>query len=1141
MHFFSRFSKQTPDQQLPPYHTFSVDDVTQRLATDTAAGLSTAVVSARHAEHGLNRLRGQGGVNPFRVAFRQVANAMTLVLLAALVLSFVVKDWIEGGVITFIVALNVTIGFFQEYRAEKTMDALRRMASPTSRVVRDGRLVAIPTEELTVGDILVVELGDVVGADCRLFEVSNLEIDEALLTGESLPVAKTTTALDDPDEPLGDRTNVAFASTTVTKGRGRGIVTGVAMQSEIGKIAKTLMDTGETQKTPLQKGLDRMAYFLFGLACIFAVVVFAANKFNVTGEVAIYAIGLGIALIPEGLIAVVTLTMAVGVRRMAKNRALVRKLAALESLGSVTNICSDKTGTLTQSRMVLRSAWLPSSGNFKVTGQGFVPRGDLLHFEVPPVAPTDDNDDGNQGNEPTRNIRFADEEVPTRRIDPAELDPATTQFTLAAALCNMAELKHDKVADEWVSQGDPTETALQVFATKLNLGKPVLTTTTTDGTQSGGGPAFTLLAEFPFDSSVKRMSVVYRLAPAAFDRYPAPITTGLEATIVNDPYTPSISSRHSLDLHTPSVHDNLSPGPRDGLGVAYLKGATERVLECCTHIYRDGVRRRLSPIHHEAIGAQVDALATQGLRVLALAYRPLPLHDLPADPTSWIREDLDCSMTFLGLAGIYDPPRPESWPSVQECYDAGITVHMLTGDHPATAAAIAREVGILPSDLPLEYATRPLKVTDTSPDTAVVAMGGDPEKASNQLVMTAPQFDALTDEEVDALGELPHVIARCSPDTKVKMIQALHRRQRIVAMTGDGVNDSPSLKIANVGIAMGLQGSDVAKQASHIVLTDDNFATIVRAIAEGRRIFNNIQRFVCHMVSGNTAEVIPLLIGLAFIDASGSSVFPLSPVQILFTNMLTSSPPAMSLGMEPNAPDTMRRAPRPVRHGIFTREVVVDILFYGGTMGIICLLNFVLVLFAFGDGNLGENCNSTYTDVCDTVFRARGTLYATMTFLTLLHAYNCRSLRNPQWWGWWTRANRAAGDDFHSRFLANRYLAISITVCSLIVFPTLYIPTVNTKVFKHKPISWEWVIVVLSIILFLFISEMYKLVKRRMLKPVFRDPIIPIARMTTTVSVEQEASDDKLIWLSGKTVNPYQAVAGDEKDVNDEKLTIATA
>ncbi|KAF9943603.1 Na+ ATPase, partial [Mortierella alpina] len=426
----------------------------------------------------------------------------------------------------------------------------------------------------------------------------------------------------------------------------------------------------------------------------------------------------------------------------------------------------------------------------------------------------------------------------------------------------------------------------------------------------------------------------------------------------------------------------------------------------------------------------------KGLRVLTLAYRKfevLPGVDLVHELS---REEVESNMVFLGLVGIYDPPRAESRPAVLECYEAGIRVHMLTGDHPSTAAAIAKEVAIIPEDAPLH---------------------------NNPLVMTAAQFDAMSEEEIDRLVELPRVVARCSPNTKVKMIAALHRRNLFATMTGDGVNDSPSLKAANVGIAMGQSGSDVAKQASDIVLTDDNFATIVKAIAEGRRMFANIQKFVQHLMSANVAEIVVLIIGLAFKDKSTNAVFPMSPVQILFLNMITSSPPAMGLGLEPPSASNMREPPRSAKQGLFSFEVVMDTFVYGLVMGGLSFAAFVIVVFGLNDGNLGMECNSHWSESCEGVFRARATAYTCMTFLILAHAVNCRALRES---GWKIKNLKTLKE--------NRMLWMSIVIGALLVFPVLYIPGFNRKVFKHSPISYEWGLIAVALVVFIVFAEVYK-------------------------------------------------------------------
>jgi potassium/sodium efflux P-type ATPase len=882
-------------------------------------------------------------------------------------------------VILFIIIMNAAIGFWQEFNAEQTMEALRNMSSPTSQVIRDETRCTIPNNQAVPGDIMIFEDGDVIGADCRLFEVFNLETDEALLTGESLPVQKNLEHIESADQPLGDRLNMVFSSTTVVKGRAKGIVTNTGMKTQIGKIATTLMSVDADEQTPLQKRLNKMAYFVFLAALILVLIVFAVHKFQYSNEVAIYAISVSIAIIPEGLVAVVTLTMAFGVSRMAEVKAIVRRLSSLESLGAVTNICSDKTGTLTQSKMVAVRMWFPSDGFYRITGTGFVPEGDIFR----------------QGESTDGKNYEQDEQIPSGTGSNNYLRMIQT-----ASLCNMSELRrtqHPETHGEWTAIGDPTEIALQVLAYKAGLAKPDLV-----------AQGFKLIAEFPFDSSVKRMSVLYQ---------------------------------------TPESH----MGPSEHL--IFMKGATERVIGCCNY-WRDGDNER--PINSEKgadgrdafeamITEKMNALAEKGLRVLTLAYRKFEAAPDVDLVHGLVREEVESDMVFLGLVGIYDPPRAESRPAVLSCYQAGVRVHMLTGDHPSTAAAIAKEVAIIPEEL---------------------------DAANSPLVMTAGQFDAMTDEQIDSLDELPRVVARCSPNTKVKMIAALHRRDLFAAMTGDGVNDSPSLKAANVGIAMGQSGSDVAKQAADIVLTDDNFATIVQAVAEGRRMFANIQKFVQHLMSANVAEIVVLIIGLAFKDDDGNAVFPMSAVEILFLNMITSSPPAMGLGLEPPSESNMREPPRSAKQGLFSFEVVMDTFIYGLAMGILSFVNFVIVVIALNDANFGSECNAHYSPSCEGVFKARATAYATLTFLILAHAINCRSLRERGW----TYANL-------STLKQNKMLWVSIVVGSLLVFPVIYIPGVNHNVFKHSSLSYEWGLVACALVLFIAFAEIYKLIKRRVMKP----------------------------------------------------------
>lgn len=546
------------------------------------------------------------------------------------------------------------------------------------------------------------------------------------------------------------------------------MITAIGMETEIGRIAQRLMDSDDASKTPLQRSIDRLAMFLFVFAVIVVIVIFAISKFQLDDQDILYAITTAIAAVPEGLLAVLTLTQAFGVHAMAKANALVRRLVSLELLGSVTNICSDKTGTLTQSKMVMTRFWRPGAGFHSVSGLGFTTEGEATAEET---------------------------------NTPVEMTDAMKQFIHCAALCNMSDVQEN----EQVS-GDPTEIALQVFAHKMKMGKPAL-----------NEKNWSMAAEYPFDSTIKRMSVLMR---------------------------------------TP-----------DGHHVAFGKGATERMLDRCGGILNaDNEVEYMNVSDMQAlILPQVEALARCGLRVLTLVYRPVKTDKDVVDQETFARDFIERDMIFLGLAGIYDPPREESKVAVERCHRAGITVHMLTGDHIATATAIAREVSILPADYGLDK---------------------DPEK--DGLVMSAQKFDKLSEEQIDALPELPLVIGRCSPETKVKVIEALYRRRKISAMTGDGVNDSPSLKEADVGIAMGETGSDVAKQASDIILVDDNFSTIVHAIEEGRRVFANISRFCVHLITANVALAFLLIVGLAFRDSTGKAAFALSPLQILFANCLTT-------------------------------------------------------------------------------------------------------------------------------------------------------------------------------------------------------------------------------------------------------------
>ncbi|KAJ8105777.1 hypothetical protein ONZ43_g7289 [Nemania bipapillata] len=743
-------------------HTLPVNQLEQLLNTDASNGLSQIEAARRLAEHGPNKVKAAKGLSAWKILLRQVSNSLTVVLILVMALSFAIHDYAEGGVITAVIVLNIVVGLVQDYRAEKTIEGLQALSAPSCKVIRSQVAMTTKAEQLVKGDLVMLNVGDIVPADLRLVSGLNLSTDEALLTGESVPISKhSDIILNDADIPLGDRVNMVYSASTITRGRGTGIVTATGMHTEVGRIAELLRANSKPKGenlswftsymqrvkmgtrsilgldgTPLQVKLSKFALLLFGLAILLAIIVFSANRFEIDGDVLIYGICVGVAVIPESLIAVLTISMAVGTKAMAKGNVIVRKLSVLEAVGGVTNICSDKTGTLTQGKMITRKVWLRdgSVASVEACTHPFDPASGNVAWEDEKSSPTD-----------------LKSSIP-------RLSPTARRFIECISLCNNATVSEGKVAlgddtadtstistsvvSDWTAVGEPTEIALQVFAMRFDVSKATIAQTHKS----------TFLAEHPFDSSCKRMTVVY--------------------------------ARSSGDADV------------------YTKGALEAIMPLLDA--PDDVKVKFT--------AEAETLAAEGLRVLCIAHKTVRNSDvLKTD-----RAAAESGLTPLGLAGLYDPPRSETAGAVQKCKIAGISVHMLTGDHIKTATAIAHEVGILGPDL-----------------TAAEAVNA---------TMPASAFDALSDAEIDALDKLPLVLARCSPSTKVRMVEAMHRRGAFCVMTGDGVNDSPALKKADVGIAMGLNGSDVAKEAADMVLTDDNFASIVTAVEEGRRLFDNIQK-----------------------------------------------------------------------------------------------------------------------------------------------------------------------------------------------------------------------------------------------------------------------------------------------------------
>ncbi|KAL1796493.1 hypothetical protein ACET3X_005033 [Alternaria dauci] len=1006
-----------------PAHSLTLEQVKTELKTEEWHGLDDAEAKRRVDEYGSNELGEAESVSPFKILIAQVANAMTLVLIMAMAVSFGIKSWIEGGVVAFVIGLNIVVGFFQEWSAEKTMDSLRSLSSPTARLIRDGQQVTVPSAEVVPGDIIEVKVGDTIPADIRVFDAVNFETDEALLTGESLPVRKQEDAIFDEKTGPGDRLNVAYSSSSVTKGRAKGIVFATGAYTEIGAIAAQLRETkskvrpvkrkengkakphryleaytltttdaigrflGLNVGTPLQKKLSKLAVLLFFIAVVCAIIVLASNEFSSRQEVVIYAVATGLSMIPASLVVVLTITMAAGTKSMVKRNVIVRNLKSLEALGGVTDICSDKTGTLTQGKMIARGAWIPGVGTYTIEGSTAPqdPTAGHVRFGSAPPSKMDLKAGGDACGE-----RLSVDKLESHNVE------GFGEFLKVASLANLAAVKQNSEG-AWEAHGDPTEIAIQVFASRFGMNRSHLV--------KGDSATWEDLVELPFDSDVKRMSVVMKHA--------------------------------------------------SGTNYAFTKGAVERVIQSCTTYLADG-KEQSQPVTEEfrnEILTHMASLAGLGLRVLALASKKYRADVEKGAEVE--RASVESELVFRGLIGLYDPPRPESAVAVRQCHEAGIEVHMLTGDHPDTARAIAIEVGILPS------AERYQKI---SIDVA------------KNLVMTAAEFDDLSDDQVDELPVLPLVVARCAPSTKVRMIEALHRRDRFCAMTGDGVNDSPSLKRADVGIAMGQAGSDVAKEASDIVLTDDNFASILAAIEEGRRIFDNIQKFVLHVLAENVAQAGTLLVGLAFKDRTGLSVFPLAPVQVVWIIMATSGLPDMGLGFERAVPDILQRPPQSLKTGIFTMEFLVDMVVYGLWVTLLCLASFVLVVFGFGDGELGEGCNETYSDQCELVFRARACTFACLTWFALFLAWEMVDMRRSFF------RMQPGSKRYFTQWMfdvwRNQFLFWAIMVGFVLLFPLIYIPTLNTVVFKHAPIDWEWGIVFVETGIFFAGIEFWKWCKR---------------------------------------------------------------
>jgi Ca2+-transporting ATPase len=926
------------------WHTIDASAVLQQMYVTSAAGLDDSAVATRRTQYGPNELVEKGIKSPIAILIEQLTNPLVLLLIGAGVISLLLGKVDSVVAIMSIVVLNAILGVVQEYRAEQAMAALKKMAAPLVRVRRGGKLIDVESPNIVPGDIIFLEAGSIIPADSRIIEAANMQVQEASLTGESAPVEKSVDTLKSADAPLGDRHNMLYMGTSVTYGRGVAVVVETGMKTQLGRIAE-LIQSVESEPTPLQLRIGELGKVLFVVAI--AVMIVAAIIGLLTGQpllppiddpegesVILNAVAIAVAVVPEGLPAVVTVALALGAQRMLRRRALIRKLPAVETLGSVTTICSDKTGTLTENRMTVTVVDVFGSTS-PITD--VVQRGQSLRSA---------NGSG----------------------IPQPQDTAQALLLAGNALCNDAELEPDD-KNQFRAIGDPTEGALVVAAARFGIEKPHL------------DKLFPRVGEVPFSSERKRMTTVHRFEQAV---------------------QPEDGIEHYLSQFMTQLDRHY---------IAFTKGAVDSLLDASNRIWVNGEIKPLDAEMRSRVETTNNQLAQQGLRVLGMS-----LHRMEELPSAWTPEVVEQGMIFIGMVGIIDPPRAEVKAAVAVAREAGIRPVMITGDHPLTALNIARDLGIADEK-----------------DTA----------------LTGHELTKMSQQELEKVVEKVPVYARVSPENKLNIVQALQTKGHIAAMTGDGVNDAPALKRADIGVAMGITGTAVSKEASDMVLLDDNFATIVSAVEEGRTIYENVRRFVKYLLASNTGELFVLL---ATQLVAGMGI-PLTTLQILWMNLITDGIPALALGVEKAEPGAMKRKPYAPNESIFSRGLTRHIVIVGILLGVTGLL---LGIWAF---NNYQNGMATY----------EANTWNTMVFFFLTvaqmgHALGLRSHRDST---------------FTVGFLGNRVLLGAVIVTVLLQLITIYTPFFN-DIFNTTPLTIEQLLIcsVLSTIVFVGV-EVEKLLIRR--------------------------------------------------------------
>ncbi len=925
------------------WHTMETHEVVQNLDSRIENGLTSEMAVQRLNEYGPNQLAEKPRPSFFALIFDQLKNFVILLLIGASIISIIVKEPVDAIVIMLIVILNAVLGVVQESRAEEALAALKKMSAPDSQVLRDGKRVTVRSTQLVPGDIVFLEAGNFIPADLRLIESMNLRIDEAALTGESVSVQKNALAHVEAESGLGDRKNIAFRGTVVTYGRGKGVVVETGMNTELGKIAE-LLSAVENEQTPLQKALDKLGKTL-GWAClVVCAIVFITGMIEGGDPLKLFmiAVSLAIAAVPEGLPAIVTISLALGMQEMIQRHALIRRLSSVETLGSTTVICSDKTGTLTQNEMTVTRVWVDGE-SVSVTGLGYTPEGDFL--------------------------------VDGKKVD-LEKYPGIRTALWVGALNNDAVLEQTETEDgklDYRMVGDPTEGSMLVAALKAGGFAPTL------------NKAYPRVEEVPFDSERKRMITI-----------------------------------HSIDDPTSADISPFSDKTQKDHHVIAIKGAPDMVLNLCTAYQPldDGNARPMDKAARERVLAANDAMTKDALRVLGVAYRLV--EKLPDD---FSPETLEKDMIFVGLIGMIDPARQEVKPALQTAAKAGIRTIMITGDYPNTARAIAESIGLL----------RP-----------------------NHKVMAGAELDDMDDATLKKEVEVTDVFARVSPEHKMRIVDALKDNGEVVAMTGDGVNDAPAIKRADIGISMGITGTDVAKETADMVLTDDNYVSIVSAVEQGRIIYSNIRKFVYYLISCNMGEIFIIFLPTAFgpllvkwipaLQGLGAEALaPLTAIQLLWLNLVTDGAPALALGTEKGDPDIMDQKPRPAKEPIINKSMLMGVITQ--TIAIAGA-----TLFAFFNAlSLGHDLPYAETMA-----------FATLSISELVRAFTARSERYPV---------------LKIGLFSNKWMNLAVLSSLVMVLAVIYVPFLR-GVFQTVPLGWaEWKLILPLLLVPSVVAELTKMVQ----------------------------------------------------------------